>query len=39
MVYDVVVVGSGVAGLMAAIEAKKEDNHVAIITKGNIFKK
>jgi succinate dehydrogenase / fumarate reductase flavoprotein subunit len=38
MIYDVVVVGGGVAGLMAAIEAKKVDNKVAIITKGNIFK-
>ncbi|WP_419770998.1 MAG: L-aspartate oxidase [Candidatus Marinarcus sp.] len=38
MVYDVIVVGSGVAGLMAAIEAKTEQNKVAIITKGNIFK-
>ena len=38
MIYDVVVVGGGVAGLMAAIEAKKVDNTVAVITKGNIFK-
>jgi len=38
MVYDVVVVGGGVAGLMAAIEAKTDTNKVAIITKGNIFK-
>lgn len=38
MIYDVIVVGSGVAGLMAAIEAKTETNKVAIITKGNIFK-
>lgn len=38
MIYDVVVVGGGVAGLMAAIEAKRADNKVAIITKGNIFK-
>ncbi|WP_419766409.1 MAG: L-aspartate oxidase [Arcobacter sp.] len=38
MIYDVVVVGGGIAGLMAAIEAKKVDNSVAVITKGNIFK-
>lgn len=38
MVYDVIVVGSGVAGLMAAIEAKTEQNKVAIITKSNLFK-
>jgi succinate dehydrogenase / fumarate reductase flavoprotein subunit len=38
MVYDVIVVGAGVAGLSAAIEAKTEQNKVAIITKGNIFK-
>ena len=38
MIYDVIVVGGGVAGLMAAIEAKTDTNRVAIITKGNIFK-
>jgi succinate dehydrogenase/fumarate reductase flavoprotein subunit len=38
MVYDVIVVGSGIAGLMAAIEAKSEQNKVAIICKSNIFK-
>jgi len=38
MIYDVVVVGGGIAGLMAAIEAKEVDNSVAVITKGNIFK-
>lgn len=38
MIYDVVVVGGGIAGLMAAIEAKTASNRVAIITKGNIFK-
>lgn len=38
MIYDVIVVGGGVAGLMAAIEAKTQTNKVAIITKGNIFK-
>lgn len=38
MIYDVIIVGGGIAGLMAAIEAKKVDNKVAIITKGNIFK-
>jgi succinate dehydrogenase/fumarate reductase flavoprotein subunit len=38
MIYDVLVVGGGIAGLMAAIEAKKLDNRVAIVSKGNIFK-
>lgn len=38
MTYDVIVIGSGIAGLMAAIEAKSETNSVAIITKSNIFK-
>ena len=38
MTYDVLVIGSGIAGLMAAIEAKTENNSVAILTKGNIFK-
>ncbi len=38
MTYDVIIIGSGIAGLMAAIEAKSETNNVAIITKGNLFK-
>lgn len=38
MIYDVIVVGGGIAGLMAAIEAKKDNNKVAVITKGNLFK-
>ncbi|WP_072679564.1 L-aspartate oxidase [Arcobacter sp. LA11] len=38
MIYDVIVVGGGIAGLMAAIEAKTQTNKVALITKGNIFK-
>jgi succinate dehydrogenase/fumarate reductase flavoprotein subunit len=38
MIYDVIIVGGGIAGLMAAIEAKDEGNKVAIISKGNIFK-
>ncbi|KHG33049.1 MULTISPECIES: L-aspartate oxidase [Sulfurospirillum] len=38
MTYDVIIIGSGIAGLMAAIEAKSETNSVAIITKGNLFK-
>ena len=38
MIYDVIVVGGGISGLMAAIEAKNEINKVALITKGNIFK-
>ena len=38
MIYDVIVVGGGIAGLMAAIEAKEGQNRVALITKGNLFK-
>ena len=38
MIYDVIVVGSGIAGLMAAIEAKDENNKVALISKSNVFK-
>jgi succinate dehydrogenase/fumarate reductase flavoprotein subunit len=38
MIYDVIVIGGGIAGLMAAIEAKTPNNKVALITKGNIFK-
>lgn len=38
MIYDVVVVGGGISGLMAAIEAKTNSNKVAVVTKGNIFK-
>lgn len=38
MIYDVIVVGGGIAGLMAAIEAKTYGNKVAVITKGNLFK-
>jgi succinate dehydrogenase/fumarate reductase flavoprotein subunit len=38
MIYDIIIVGGGIAGLSAAIEAKAGNNKVAIITKGNIFK-
>lgn len=39
MIYDVIVVGGGVAGLMAAIEAKSNPSlKVAVVTKGNLFK-
>lgn len=38
MIYDVIVVGGGIAGLMAAIEAKTPTNKVALISKGNVFK-
>lgn len=38
MIYDIVVVGSGIAGLMSAIEAKEDGNKVAIITKSNVIK-
>jgi len=38
MIHDIVVVGGGIAGLMAAIEAKTASNKVAIVTKGNLFR-
>ena len=38
MIYDVIVVGSGIAGLMSAIEAKKNGAKVAIVTKNNPLK-
>ncbi|MGB5867265.1 MAG: FAD-dependent oxidoreductase [Arcobacteraceae bacterium] len=38
MIYDIIIVGAGVSGLMAAIEAKDNYNKVAVITKGNLFK-
>ena len=38
MINDVVIVGGGIAGLMAAIEAKTHANKVVVITKGNLFK-
>ncbi len=40
MIYDVVVVGGGIAGLMSAIEIKLQNSQkkVAVITKGNLFK-
>lgn len=38
MTYDVIVVGSGIAGLMAAIEAKTTTNKVVVITKTNLLK-
>jgi len=38
MIYDVIVIGAGIAGLTAAIEAKNETNRVAVIAKGNLFK-
>jgi len=38
MMYDVIIIGGGVAGLIAAIEAKTDTNRVALMTKGNIFK-
>lgn len=38
MIYDVIVVGGGVAGLMSAISSIDGNNKVAIITKGNLFK-
>lgn len=38
MLYDVLVVGGGVAGLLAAIEAKTPTNKVALMTKSNVYK-
>jgi len=35
MLYDVIVVGSGIAGLYAALYAKKRGLHVAVVTKTN----
>lgn len=35
MLFDVLVIGSGIAGLRAALEASKYDLKVAIMTKGN----
>lgn len=38
MLYDVIVVGSGISGLYAALYAKKVGLNVAILTKGNPFR-
>jgi succinate dehydrogenase/fumarate reductase flavoprotein subunit len=38
MLYDVVVVGSGIAGLFSALYAKRAGNDVVIITKSNPFR-
>jgi len=38
MLYDVVVVGSGIAGLFSALYAKKTGVNVAILTKSNPFR-
>ena len=38
MLYDVIVVGSGISGLYAALYAKKANRKVAIITKSNPFR-
>ena len=38
MLYDVIVVGSGISGLYAALYAKKAGFNVAILTKGNPFR-
>ncbi|MBU1927802.1 FAD-dependent oxidoreductase [bacterium] len=38
MLYDVVVVGSGIAGLFSALYAKKNGSSVAILTKSNPFR-
>ena len=38
MLYDVIVVGSGISGLFSALYAKKAGFNVAILTKGNPFR-
>jgi len=38
MLYDVIVVGSGISGLYAALYAKQAGLNVAILTKGNPFR-
>ncbi|MFT5661135.1 MAG: succinate dehydrogenase/fumarate reductase flavoprotein subunit [Sulfurimonas sp.] len=38
MLYDVIVVGSGIAGLFSALYAKKNGSSVAILTKSNPFR-
>ncbi len=34
--YDLIVVGSGIAGLYAALQAREADAHVLVVTKGGI---
>jgi succinate dehydrogenase/fumarate reductase flavoprotein subunit len=38
MLYDVLIIGSGIAGLRAALEAKKEGVSVAVLSKSNPFR-
>lgn len=38
MLYDVIVVGSGISGLFSALYAKKAGFNVAVLTKGNPFR-
>ena len=38
MLYDVIVVGSGIAGLFSALYARKSGSSVAILTKSNPFR-
>ncbi len=38
MLYDVIVVGSGISGLYSALYAKKAGFNVAVLTKGNPFR-
>ncbi len=38
MLYDVIVIGSGIAGLHAALFAKRAGCHVAVLTKSNPFR-
>jgi len=38
MLYDIIVVGSGISGLYAALYAKRAGFNVAVLTKGNPFR-
>lgn len=38
MLYDIIVVGSGISGLYSALYAKKAGFNVAVLTKGNPFR-
>ena len=38
MIYNIIVVGGCIPGLITAVEAKNATNKVALLTKGNLFK-